>query len=99
MECAEGKTRNPKVVAMEKGPHGFKEVCGGCEKFMRWLPKEQPDWATAAGRYTGLCSEWESNFLNSISSQKKLSAKQQAIYDRIVTQYGARKPVYYGEHK
>ena len=70
--------------------HFAREVCAGCGAFIRWLPRPE----TLARRQMNVArlarllvcsglSNWEQQFVRSLSRQKKFSPKQEAVLGRI----------------
>ena len=79
-------------------PHYSREVCLQCGAFLRWLPspKTIERQKLNAFKLTKLSmhpdlNDWERDFLKSISAQKHLSPKQQAVLDKLVAKYLERK--------
>jgi hypothetical protein len=83
---------NTRVERLANGPHHAKEWCTDCGQILRWMPKPE---TIERQRYNALhiarllmsegLSEWERNFLKSITPLKKLSPRQQACLDMMYT--------------
>jgi hypothetical protein len=75
-------------------PHYAHEVCATCGRHVRWFPKPATIERQRLNAFRlarlGMCSTlspWERHFVRSVSHRKKLSRRQQAVLDRLVTQY------------
>jgi hypothetical protein len=75
-------------------PHYSHEVCAMCGRHVRWFPKPATSERRRLNAFRlaglGMCSTlspWERHFVRSVSQRKKLSSQQQAVLDRLVTQY------------
>ena len=74
--------------------HHAKEICDDCDAFVGWAPKlETLERAnlnffklSRLAMHPGL-TEWERRFVKSISAQKRLSPKQQAVFDKLCVRY------------
>ena len=71
-------------------PHYSHEVCAMCGRHVRWFPKPQTIERRRLNAFRlaklAMCSSlsaWERGFVRSVSQQKKVSPKQQAIIDRL----------------
>ncbi len=85
---------NSRVEQLANGPHYAKEICTDCGRILRWIPKpatleRQQFNALRLARLamSDQLSNWERNFIHSVSQRKKVSPKQQQIIDRLCAQY------------
>jgi hypothetical protein len=90
--CAHPVTRTERFPGGQ--PHYAHEVCATCRRHVRWVPKPATSERRRLNAFRlaglGMCSTlspWERHFVRSVSQRKKLSSQQQAVLDRLVTQY------------
>jgi hypothetical protein len=74
--------------------HFAKEVCADCGAFLRWLPKpenlerqKERQAQIEELRATGRLSDWEREFLATISAQRTLSPKQTDRFNEMLGKY------------
>jgi hypothetical protein len=90
--CAHPVTRTERFPGGQ--PHSTHEVCATCGRHVRWFPKPATIERRKLNAYKlarlslaeGL-SDWERSFLKSIGARKKLSPKQQAVFDKLCAKY------------
>jgi hypothetical protein len=86
------------VTRVEQMPQGHthhaRVICATCRCHVRWLPKPGTverqrlnAFRLARLAMVGNLSDWEREFLRSISQQPQLSPAQQRILDRLVAHY------------
>lgn len=92
MNCPHTVTQ---FVATPELKHHGKDVCAACGRFVRWVAKPETLEREAQNkkRIGQLCgigriSAWEKSFLESVSSQPKLSPRQQVVLDKLWEKYG-----------
>ena len=90
--CSHPVTRTERFPGGQ--PHYAHEVCATCGRHVRWFPKPATIERRKLNAFRlarlGMCSTlspWERHFVRSVSQRKKLSRRQQAVLDRLVTQY------------
>jgi hypothetical protein len=90
--CSHPVTRTERFPGGQ--PHYAHEVCATCGRHVRWFPKPATSERRRLNAFRlarlGMCSTlspWERHFVRSVSQRKKLSRRQQAVLDRLVTQY------------
>lgn len=90
-----GSTRLNLVSVPPPCPHRYAIRCGECDCFIRWAEKPENQDKRHSRKAdinrlleTGNLSDWEREFLSNISTVRKLSPKQQEIFNRILSQKG-----------
>jgi hypothetical protein len=93
--CPHSATRIERMA--EGHPHYACEVCAGCGRHLRWIPKPQTilrrRWNAFALARLARCeclTPWEAGFVRSISRLARLSPRQQAVLERLVMHYLGR---------
>jgi hypothetical protein len=76
------------------GPHHAQITCPKCGAFLQWAPKPENVERQKANAYrlsklamNEHLNDWERQFVADVSKHQKLSPKQQAIVDRLCTEY------------
>jgi hypothetical protein len=74
--------------------HHAREVCAGCERFIRWLAKPETLERRKLNGFRlaklGMCERltaWERNFVRDALRQRKLSPRQQEIVDELAAKH------------
>ena len=74
--------------------HYGAERCANCGRHLRWLPRPETLARQKLNGFRlvklGMCdrlTSWERSFVADVSQRKRISPKQQALVDRLVSQY------------
>jgi hypothetical protein len=81
-------------IDLANGIHHAKEVCAGCGRVLRWLPKpvtierqQSNSFRIAKLSMQEGLTRWERKFLASIAQKNRLSPRQQQVLDKLAEKW------------